>query len=628
MNKKKTIILLVIGILVVTTMSIGVTYSYMKPKVEKENNQTEIGINNCANLTLKEKNKTINLTNMYPMEEEMALQKDAYEFTISNTCEEYEGFSLYLTTLNDNGIEDINIRYAITDLSNNVLISDVLSKRPNGISDFSEEELKQLDTEINGTHKNIYKIYGSAISINRNNKYKLYLWIDENAGNETMGKSFTVGLTTKINEEEKKYVKDLSGNNYDGVMQNGALIKLDEEGRQGLYFDGEDDYVDVADLPETINWAGGFTIEFEAKWLAFNYFSRIFDFGKGQNNDNIFVANGTTTNLIGIYFRYGELDSLGTQASINNSIILNKVQKYKIEVINNNNNNTYTFNIYKDNETILSKIVNTTSLVKNIKRVNNYLGKSNWSGDGYFNGYIYNLKITDATGNVILWYDFTNETIEDLSGNGNYGVYHNIASWDDEGITTSDDTKNGYIDCGLVGYDFKNSISLVARIKINEFTDSTHQRFFNNYSGRAGAGIVYGNTKVAYVSIIMDNVTYPEGGTYGYKHLSSSQVLETNTWYTIIGTYDGTIEKIYINGILKGSYKVTAQIPISNVPFWIGDSMLGDNAVETEGADHSMATISDALVFDRALTEEEIARDYANEVNPTNKQDLLLWYKF
>ena len=126
MNKKKTIILLVIGILVVTISSIGITYSYMKPKVEKENNQTEIGINNCAKITLKDNNSTINLTNMYPMEEEMGLLTEPYEFKVSSTCEDYTGFNLYLTTLTDNEIEDNQIRYAVTDVDNNVLITDLL----------------------------------------------------------------------------------------------------------------------------------------------------------------------------------------------------------------------------------------------------------------------------------------------------------------------------------------------------------------------------------------------------------------------------------------------------------------------------------------------------------------------
>ena len=46
------------------------------------------------------------------------------------------------------------------------------------------------------------------------------------------------------------------------------------------------------------------------------------------------------------------------------------------------------------------------------------------------------------------------------------------------------------------------------------------------------------------------------------------------------------------------------------------------------GSDFSRATFAETLIFDRALTEEEISKDYGEKINPTNKQDLLLWYKF
>ena len=39
-------------------------------------------------------------------------------------------------------------------------------------------------------------------------------------------------------------------------------------------------------------------------------------------------------------------------------------------------------------------------------------------------------------------------------------------------------------------------------------------------------------------------------------------------------------------------------------------------------------TISDAIVFDRALTTEEVVSDYATTINPTNTTDMLLRYKF
>ena len=42
----------------------------------------------------------------------------------------------------------------------------------------------------------------------------------------------------------------------------------------------------------------------------------------------------------------------------------------------------------------------------------------------------------------------------------------------------------------------------------------------------------------------------------------------------------------------------------------------------------SYTTFSDALIFDRALSEEEIKENYSGIPNPVNKDKLLLWYKF
>ena len=39
-------------------------------------------------------------------------------------------------------------------------------------------------------------------------------------------------------------------------------------------------------------------------------------------------------------------------------------------------------------------------------------------------------------------------------------------------------------------------------------------------------------------------------------------------------------------------------------------------------------TISDALIFDRGLSAEEIKENYSEIPNPINKDQLLVWYKF
>ena len=91
------------------------------------------------------------------------------------------------------------------------------------------------------------------------------------------------------------------------------------------------------------------------------------------------------------------------------------------------------------------------------------------------------------------------------------------------------------------------------------------------------------------------------------------------------GTFDGDNINLYIDGKL-----VKTQIIDSHKNIDISSSSIGlGGDISGSGVTHpSYATYGEALVFDRILTSEEITKDYTNEINPTNKDKLLLWYKF
>ena len=237
MNKKKTIILLVIGILIVTKMSIGVTYSYMKPKVTKDSNETEIGINNCAKITLKDNNSTLNLTNMYPMEEEMGLQTEAYEFTISSTCEDYTGFNLYLLTYSDNGIADNLIRYAITGKNNTILETDLLTNKKEETS-LTEKEQEEINQGINKGYSKIYKIYSNNIPLKGESEYKLHIWLDENDDNTTMGKNIKLGVIVKGYSREETMAEYLIAHKDNNLIYHDG--KPDYEGEENYNLEAGD----------------------------------------------------------------------------------------------------------------------------------------------------------------------------------------------------------------------------------------------------------------------------------------------------------------------------------------------------------------------------------------------------
>ncbi len=203
--------------------------------------------------------------------------------------------------------------------------------------------------------------------------------------------------------------------------------------------------------------------------------------------------------------------------------------------------------------------------------------------------------------------------IEDLSGNGNVGIAHNIVKWDNEGITTSDQNKKGYVDAGLVNYDFKNTVSLITRVRIN--IEGVSQHIIGNWES-AGMGFIY-----RYSDCSSNLCFYPQ--INGYKVVNSSEEIKIGTWYTLVATYDTKTIKIYINGVETANYPITDNIRVSTEPIFIG----ANPGIAYDGS-FSYTTFSDALIFDRALSESEIKANYTNIPNPVDKSNLLLWYKF
>ena len=378
-------------------------------------------------------------------------------------------------------------------------------------------------------------------------------------------------IKVKGNKTDKCYiyftndniVRDLSGNHYDGIIQNGGKVQVDEEGNQGLYFDGVDDFVDIVDLPETINWADGFTIEFEAKWLALNNWSRILDFGNGAGSDIIAVTNvGISTTLRADVYK----ENISHPIDYENFIKLQEKQEIKIET--KQDGNSFIQNVYENDQLIENRIFNNNDIVRNVLRTSNYLGKSNWSWDGYFNGYIYNLKIIDAEGNIILWYDFTEKLVKDLSKNNYNGFIQNGGK-----VQVDEEGNQGLYFDGVD--DFVDIVDLPETIN---WADGFQYEFeaewlaFNSFSrifefgnGSWSDNIffsTYGTNNAAFPSVIM-NATVYDFRTDAITNLEINKIVKIFISYE--KTIDGFVEKNYKDGMLLHEHLYTTNEIIRNI---------------------------------------------------------------
>lgn len=148
-----------------------------------------------------------------------------------------------------------------------------------------------------------------------------------------------------------------------------------------LTFDGKDDYVLLPAM--TLDCAKGFTIEAWARWNSFKAWSRIIDFGNGGGASNIVLANnGTLARLA-----FGVHNSSGSENIFPSSDILAIGRwTHVAATVDSAGNGT----LYVD-----GKAVHTAKALvpQNVRREQNYIGKSHWSSDGYFDGQIAELRV-------------------------------------------------------------------------------------------------------------------------------------------------------------------------------------------------------------------------------------------
>ncbi len=211
MNKNTKIILLsIISVLIIITIVLGITYSFMRP-INDTSSITSVNLESCANITLTDTGESINLSNSYPMTKNRAFETTPYTFTVSSSCTDGSGFNLYLATLNTNTLSDSSIHYIITEHGNkNVITEGILSEATNGVSDFQDYELNELNNGINGTYGSIYRLHSSGINYNTEVTYDLYLYIDESVTNETMGQTFSAGLAVKASDYDFATVDEVT----------------------------------------------------------------------------------------------------------------------------------------------------------------------------------------------------------------------------------------------------------------------------------------------------------------------------------------------------------------------------------------------------------------------------------
>ena len=192
----------------------------------------------------------------------------------------------------------------------------------------------------------------------------------------------------RLDEQTGTLAEDLSGRQNYGVLKNGLSFDTNSVLAPlgyGLRLDGVDDYVELpAGFDEFDN---GFSMSFWAYPTAVKNWARFIDLGNGPSNDNIIVTREGTTNHLAV--RIYEGGSAGSLVRASDAIELNKAQFFAVTVSNRSSNNV---KIYKNGQLIQT---GTTAIPRSIWRTANYIGRSNWSADSYYQGSLDDIRVFD-----------------------------------------------------------------------------------------------------------------------------------------------------------------------------------------------------------------------------------------
>ena len=228
---------------------------------------------------------------------------------------------------------------------------------------------------------------------------------------------------------------------------------------------------------------------------------------------------------------------------------------------------------------------------------------SNSEGTTYSNEVTFTTRLT--TKHLMAYYPFSGNAI-DASGKGNHGSIHGslIPTIDRKGNANSAyefDGNSSYIEIPS-NYLLKPTTKITLSAWVCPYTNKDNDDIIVlSYNGTYYPYTSYGIGKLINKKITFLCTT----GTYSYDAESTTiegtTILLPNTWYMVTATYDGSMMKLYINGVLENSTALTGALVYNENPLKLGHSV---NTQFFQGK------LDEIRIYNKALNQAEITQLY------------------
>jgi hypothetical protein len=193
----------------------------------------------------------------------------------------------------------------------------------------------------------------------------------------------------------------------------------------------------------------------------------------------------------------------------------------------------------------------------------------------------------------------TDRSIVDLAGNDDNGLFgggtdanmpvydfYNKGSLRFDGLNDTININNSQLN-------ISTSITVEAWVKYNAQGGAT-AKTYSVITYKSGWGWLLEDQSGQFNFRISTSVTADSNVNSSYSH-------GLNTWNHVVGTYDGTSQKIYVDGILKNSTSLTGTINVAGNTVRLGNY---------EGDYNLTGNIGVVRVYNKALSAAEVAQNY------------------